>query len=426
MKAPPTMSSPELCPHFAAAGPPYLPSASRRSESFFPDRVYGYLPASVLFLAASLLTSLTALLDFLTGPEISLGLFYLLPVAACAWWGGLPHGILVALVATLAWDGVDLLEMHSSSPAIDLWNGIVRFSTLVVVSSLTARVKAGVIRERQLARTDPLTGAANNRTFYAATAAEADRSYRTNRPLTLAYLDLDNFKHLNDRFGHAAGDAALLNVVRSIRLNLRASDLLARLGGDEFALLLPETDVDGVLHVLNRLQEQVAEEMTRRGWPVTLSIGAITFVRPTWDVDLMIQQVDALMYQAKRKGKARVEHTVVGEGHDAGGPQERRSGIRLLCKRSARVWQEGHGDAEEIATIRDISSEGIGLCLAQRVSSESLLIVEPLSVGVMALFARVEHSTWENGAWRHGCRLLTPLNETAFRRLLVENNSPEA
>lgn len=421
MSAPFTMSAPESPPPQSAAGSVVSPTAASGPETVFPERAFSCLPPTLLLFAGCLLTGAIAFLDDLAGPQVSLGLFYLLPVGACAWWGGSPHGILMALAATFAWYAVDLLEQHTSVPAIDVWNGIVRFSTLVVVSSLMARVKAGVLRERRLARTDPLTGAANNRAFYAATSAEADRSYRTGRPLTLAYLDLDNFKHLNDRFGHAAGDAALLNVVRAIRLNLRASDILARLGGDEFALLLPESDVTGVVQVLERLREEVGREMTNRGWPVTLSIGALTFLRPMWDVDLMIQQVDALMYQAKKKGKARVEHAVVGDPADSGPTGERRSSQRLLCKRSARVWQEGNGDAEKMATIHDVSIQGISLCLPERIAHDSLLVVEPLSAGVLALFAKVEHSAWEDGSWRHGCRLLTPLSEAGFRRLLVEH-----
>src|SRR5205823_5425701 len=130
---------------------------------------------------------------------------------------------------------------------VGTWNGVTRFATLALASSLVARLHSGILRERLLARTDPLTGAANARTFYEAVAVEAGRACRAARPLTLAYLDLDNFKQLNDRLGHAAGDAALVHVVQATRLNLRPADLLARLGGDEFALLLPETPADHAL-----------------------------------------------------------------------------------------------------------------------------------------------------------------------------------
>src|SRR5947209_3726117 len=84
-----------------------------------------------------------------------------------------------------------------------------------------------------IAPTDALTGAANGRTFYECVTVEVGRARRLTRPLTLAYLDLDNFKQLNDRLGHAAGDQALMHFVQVVRQNLRNADVLARLGGDE-------------------------------------------------------------------------------------------------------------------------------------------------------------------------------------------------
>src|SRR5207247_8628556 len=122
-------------------------------------------------------------------------------------------------------------------------------------------------------------------------------------PRTLAYLDLDDFKQLNDRLGHAAGDKALQRVVQTIQVHLGGSGLLARLGGDEFALLLPEIGPEGAEVFLARLQGLLSQEMARGGWAVSMSVGAITFLRPLYEVDQMIQRVDLLMYGAKRKGK---------------------------------------------------------------------------------------------------------------------------
>ena len=224
--------------------------------------------------------------------------------------------MLLSLTASAAWHTTDFYENPSFPPTVRLWNMVIRFGSLVLISSLVARLHAGIHRERRLARTDPLTGAADGRTFYETAAVEAERARRLARPLTLAYFDLDNFKQLNDRQGHAAGDAALQAVVQTIHQHLRTSDLLARLGGDEFALLLPETQADGAAALLARLQERLAQEMARRGWPVGVSVGAVTFLRPRWDLDLMIQRVDALMYGAKKNGKGRVEHAVVEDGDD--------------------------------------------------------------------------------------------------------------
>ncbi len=375
--------------------------------------------------AALLFVVLVALLDVGTNSRLSLSLFYLIPVAACAWWDGFAPGVLVSLAGSVAWLAVDCVEDPAAPPAVQLWNVVVRLGTLALISSLVSRVHAGVRRERRLARTDPLTGAANGRTFYEAAQAEAGRASRTSEPLTLAYFDLDHFKSLNDRLGHAAGDEALRCVVATVQVHLRSSDLLARMGGDEFALLLPETGADGALAVLGRLQERFAQEMARRGWPVTLSVGAATFLRPPPDVDLMIRRVDALMYSAKRKGKARVEHALVRDARDRAEEQkqwiERRATARLLCDRTARIRPDGlGGDAQEFAAVRDISAGGIGLRLDRQFPVGALLMIEPLSPGPRTLLARVLRTSAEPGGWRHGCELSTHLSPEDLRCWLGE------
>jgi diguanylate cyclase (GGDEF)-like protein len=380
--------------------------------------VYGSVDGAwawLLTLGALLAVMLIAWLDYVTGPALSLSIIYLIPVAVCAWWAGFAQGILLSLGGAVAWYLVDSLENPLIAAPIGLWNGIVRFGILVIVSSLVSRLHAGVQRERRLARTDPLTGAANGRTFYEAVAAESERATRTDRPLTLAYLDLDNFKQLNDQLGHAAGDAALVDLVQMIRPALRSIDMLARLGGDEFALLLPETDATGAVALLTRLQELLAREMARAGRSVTASIGAVTFLRPVWDVDLMVQKVDALMYAAKRRGKNRVEHVTVRNASDLRVSEslrlERRATARTVCHHPARVRREGEELSTEVfALVHDLSLDGISLRLEQRFSEGSVLIVEPLACQAKTLLARVVRSTAEEGGWLHGCELPTPLS----------------
>jgi diguanylate cyclase (GGDEF)-like protein len=379
-----------------------------------------------LVFAGLLFVALVALLDFGTESRLSFSLFYLIPAAACAWWGGFAPGALLSLAGSVAWHLVDSLEDPSVPPTVRLWNGVVRFGFLALTSSLVSKLHAGVRRERRLARTDPLTGAANGRTFYEAAQAEANRASRTLCPLTLAYFDLDNFKPLNDQLGHSAGDAALRCVVETTQLHLRTSDLLARLGGDEFALLLPETGAEGAIDVLARLQERLAQEMARKGWPVTLSVGAITFLRPPPDVDLMIRRVDALMYAAKRKGRARVEHAVVYDAlsRDEENKQwmERRATARVLCDCTARIRPEGQANEQsEFAAVRDISAAGIGLHLDRKFPVGALMIVEPLSPGARTLLARVLHAAPDQDGWRHGCELSTLLTMEELRCWLGES-----
>jgi diguanylate cyclase (GGDEF)-like protein len=380
------------------------------STTAFLDGVRG----GMLVAGGLLAIALIAFLDYWTGPHLSLSIFYLIPVAACAWWGGFPHGILLALGGAVAWQEVDALHDPSIPAIYLLWNGVVRFGSLVLTSSLVTRLHVGVLRERRLARTDALTGAANGRTFYEVAAAEAERGLRNGRPLTLAYLDLDHFKQLNDRLGHAVGDAALVHLVESMRPNLRGSDLLARLGGDEFALLLPETEGAGGLEMLQRLQQLIELAMACKDWPVTLSIGAITFDRPLLDVDQMIQRVDRLMYRAKQKGKNRLEHVIL-KAEDFLDLEElsvrKRSTARVLCNRSARLRREGEDDGDgEFATVRNISAGAIGLDLEKQFPPDTLLIVEPLAPDVKTLLARVLRVHPGGRGWMHECELSIRLN----------------
>jgi diguanylate cyclase (GGDEF)-like protein len=377
---------------------------------------FSALHRALLVVGSLLLVALVALLDYATGPYLSFSVFYLLPVAVCAWWGGYWHGVLLAIAGSAAWNLVESLENPLMPPAAGVWNGVGRFCTMALVAGLVARLHAGALRERRLARTDALTGAANGRTFYEAVASEAGRARRASRPLTLAYLDLDDFKQLNDRLGHAAGDAALVHLVRTVYPLLRGSDLLARLGGDEFGLLLPETGADGAVTLLDRLQEVLSREMERRGWPLTLSVGALTFLHPLRDVDLMIHRVDLLMYEAKRKGKGRVEHAVLrgdeAAPDDEWNRPERRATARVLCEATVRVRpSEGEGGPEEFAKLQNISVSGIGLRLPNQYPPETVLIVESLSPDTKTLLARVVRvHPAEGGGWMHGCVLATCLS----------------
>jgi diguanylate cyclase (GGDEF)-like protein len=382
-------------------------------------------PRAALVAAAGLLfVWLAAWLDYRTGCRYSFSLFYLIPVAVCAWWGGFSCGILLALAGAGAWHAVDAWRDPTTSATIATWNGIVRFCTLTLVSSLVSRLHVGVRREHLLARTDALTGAANGRTFYAQVATEVERSRRSSRPMTIAYFDLDDFKKLNDRLGHAAGDAALRHVVHTARLHLRVTDLLARLGGDEFALLLPETGPEGAATVLARLHGLLSRELPQRGWPVTLSIGAVTYLQPPKDVDLMIQRADARMYAAKRKGKGRIEHEVVDNRSAAGegGRCVERRATAVVLGLPARVRPEGEdGSSEEFATVRDLSAEEVRLHLDRQFAGGTLLMVDPLSPGPKTFLARVVRAAPQAGGWEHGCELATRLSEGELRGWLEEH-----
>ncbi len=162
--------------------------------------------------------------------------------------------------------------------------------------------------EEQLAEIDPLTGALNTRAFIERATREISRSRRHGRPLSLAYMDLDNFKAVNDTKGHAQGDEVLRKVVSTLKSRSRAQDLVARLGGDEFVILFAETDSKGASQAVENLQQTLTKAMEQEGWPVTFSIGLLTHQKPPTDLGEIITTADNLMYGAKKSGKNQVRH----------------------------------------------------------------------------------------------------------------------
>jgi diguanylate cyclase (GGDEF)-like protein len=166
-----------------------------------------------------------------------------------------------------------------------------------------AKLKESLVREKSAARVDFLTGIFNRRGFYEIASSESQRSRRYKRPLSLVYVDIDNFKMVNDSMGHDAGDELLIQVAAVMHSEVRGTDTVGRLGGDEFAVLLPETDQENSKVVIQKLQTQLLELMQQKNWPVTFSIGLISFQTPPESIDEMVRGADQVMYSVKLKGK---------------------------------------------------------------------------------------------------------------------------
>lgn len=195
-----------------------------------------------------------------------------------------------------------------SSPLVYLWNTGTRIVAFSIFAILLHKLRVALERERNLARTDSLTGATNRRAFYEAFAKELLRAQRFDQPLTIAYLDLDNFKAMNDLFGHSTGDTLLRTITATLQGGTRGIDVVARLGGDEFAILFPNTDSMGAKKALTKIRDHLQQAMDRAGWPVTFSIGAITCLGPsTTTIEDVLQEVDRVMYRIKQAGKDAVQ-----------------------------------------------------------------------------------------------------------------------
>ncbi|WP_054698251.1 GGDEF domain-containing protein [Geotalea toluenoxydans] len=140
---------------------------------------------------------------------------------------------------------------------------------------------------------------------------EINRSRRYGRFFSIAYLDLDNFKAINDTKGHHVGDDLLCVVAGTIVENMRCADMVARIGGDEFVVLLPETGASDARSAVVKLQERLMERMGARNWPVSFSVGLVTYYCPPTSVDEMLKKADGLMYEVKSQEKNSFRHEVV-------------------------------------------------------------------------------------------------------------------
>lgn len=244
---------------------------------------------------------------FATSALLEFSVFFLLPIAFFTWFMSRRAGLL----ASLATGGI-IAFVNITSPTylshtrIAYWNAVVWMLFFILITFIIADMKALHVRERELARVDTLTRAATRLAFYEFAGDEINRARRLNQPMTLAYLDLDCFKEINDRNGHSTGDRVLVEVARGIEGNIRRTDMVARLGGDEFALLLPNTCKDSASTLLNKVLEVLTNTMQRKDWPVTFSVGAVTFLSPPESVHDMVQLTDEIMYSVKRAGKNRM------------------------------------------------------------------------------------------------------------------------
>jgi len=253
-------------------------------------------------------------LDIITG-DYSLIVFYLIPVSFAAWFVGKRSGLLFCLLSLIVRVIADEATRQSfvSHSALHYWNEVIEFIFLLIMSLLFSALKKNLDNEKEFARRDPLTDTYNRRSFFDLAEHEINRSHRYDLPLTVAYIDLDNFKVVNDQLGHRTGDDLLMAVVSTIRSHIRSSDILARFGGDEFVILLPETPGDAALKFLNKIHTHLDLEMTRHRWPVTFSIGAATYSKAPTTVDEVIRYADELMYTVKHGGKNRLFHKEIGE-----------------------------------------------------------------------------------------------------------------
>lgn len=267
--------------------------------------------------------------DLLTDTRVVLSVFYAVPIAVVTWVSGRSVGLLYAVAATALWTASDVSGFSETWGSTVLWwNTVVVFAFFAFVVYLLAALKDALAEEQLLARVDPLTRVANLRQFRERAQAELARARRSGLPISVAVFDVDDLKTVNDRRGHAAGDALLVAVADAWVHSLRASDVIARIGGDEFAALLPDTPAAAAGVAVEKCRAASRTAISAGGWESSLSVGVVTWSGDETDVDALLHDADALMYDVKLSGKdgarsATVEHGVAGATRSFGPEEDR-------------------------------------------------------------------------------------------------------
>lgn len=269
-------------------------------------------PKSLWLMVALGSVALIGWLRFLTGPEFAFSFLYLVPIVLVTWLVNRPWGIVLSAVSAFSWLVADISMVDRfSCTYVLIINETFRITVFLFIVFMIDKHKRTLEQQKELAMLDPLTGVANRRAFHQLADVEIDRARRYPFPFSVLVMDIDNFKGINDEFGHHVGDCLLVTVAETIKTNLRAIDIVARFGGDEFVILLVDTSETEADLVARKLQNQLLDKMKEKQWNVTFSIGVVTCHYTPDSIEEAILAADALMYEVKHNGKNDARHAVL-------------------------------------------------------------------------------------------------------------------
>jgi diguanylate cyclase (GGDEF)-like protein len=261
--------------------------------------------------ADTALVILLGIVDYVTGNEYSFSLFYLIPIALITWYSNPTLGVIIAILSATTWMIADIAAGQDfSHPIIHLWNTLIRFGFFAIVVYLLSELRKSQKAEQGLARTDHVSGAINSRYFDELLEMELSRSRRYMHPFTLVYIDLDNFKQVNDKFGHTEGDKLIRFIVDELKLQIRNTDIVARLGGDEFAILFPEVGQPEAQVIMSKIYGYLTTQLMQQFSSVTFSAGAVTYIAIPESITETIRIADELMYTVKNGTKNDIRYSI--------------------------------------------------------------------------------------------------------------------
>jgi len=258
-----------------------------------------------LFWAAIVIVLLFAVaaLHYYSGKHPNFFILFLVPSLVATYKLGLGPGLGLAIAGPALGLTADLTLELDTPKTVVIFNALLRAAVFVMIVVGAWRISRQSEVLRRMSYSDELTGLGNRRAFLQRGAEGLARARRSNQAWSLIFVDLDNFKQVNDRRGHKAGDQVLQRTARVILKSLRVTDFAARLGGDEFAVLLADTRDSGALLVAEKLRNQLVTELKSFNCNVTASVGVATFSASPKNFEQALAKADELMYEAKRGGK---------------------------------------------------------------------------------------------------------------------------
>lgn len=241
----------------------------------------------------------------IAGSFYSLDVLYCLPVIQAARIGAIRASrqfdtrtpLWAGVICALVWSAAEVAVVW---PIFPLGAFLINVVTRTVTFTIIGRVVSKLWKEREYSRKDSLTELANRVEFVERFEVEQVRSARSGKPYSLLYIDIDQFKTLNDNHGHHVGDDALKVVAELLKNSSRIVDTVARIGGDEFVVLFPETNAQGCQVLVNRITLASEKTFSQLGWPIALSIGHVTETGKNRSADEVLRAADEKMYLNKK------------------------------------------------------------------------------------------------------------------------------
>ena len=238
------------------------------------------------------------------GPEVSFTLLYLFPIVMVTWYTGKTAGFMLSVASLSGWiiiqitqNGVDPFSI------VFICNALSKLIVFIFIVILLSELRIRLGMEKSNARTDFLTGIFNRKGFMEALDIAVDHAKRTRKAISIAYIDYDDFKSINDTYGHEAGDAALIKLAYTIKSFIRSEDTVGRIGGDEFAVIFRDTNGRAAKSIIKKIQKIFSNQGMNNSRPVSVSVGIGVFYPKKLSSHKMIVSTDRLMYRVKQEGK---------------------------------------------------------------------------------------------------------------------------